>query len=139
MLMQEKHRIMKSFAKYSLFQLSQDKIKSAVRKSGEAVGLFGFEGLVWIAALVYLGFFFNPGEAHFTICPLSNFGFADCPGCGLGRSVSLLMHGHVAGSFEAHMLGIPAVLILLFRIVSIVRTNININKILKSESEEYYA
>lgn len=35
-----------------------------------------------------------------------------CPGCGLGHAVSYLFRGDVVSSFQAHPLGLPAVLIL---------------------------
>lgn len=114
---------MKLFAKYSLmerliiiFDLLNQKVLGKIK-------LLGFEGFVWISALTYLAFFFDPVESHFTICPLSNFGFEDCPGCGLGRSISLLFSGKFIESFQTHILGIPAVVILLLRIFTIFKTN----------------
>ena len=87
------------------------------------VSVFGIEGIIWISALLYLAFFIHPYETHFTICPLSNLGFEHCPGCGLGNSIALLFHGKISQSFEAHILGIPALLIILHRIVSLVKFN----------------
>lgn len=84
----------------------------------------GFEGFIWIAAIIFLAFFVNPYEAHFTICPLSNLGFEHCPGCGLGNSIALIFHGRFSQSFNTHILGIPALLIILHRIFAIINSNL---------------
>lgn len=89
--------------------------------------LFGLEGIVWITALIYLATFNNYNEQHFTICPLSNMGIENCPGCGLGRSVSVVLHGHFLESFNFHWFGIPALIIILFRIFQLIRNNFNLN------------
>ena len=88
----------------------------------------GLEGFIWIASLFYLAFFINPYEAHFTICPLSNLGFEHCPGCGLGNSIALIFRGQFAQSFESHILGIPALLIIFHRIFSLVIFNLRKTK-----------
>ena len=85
--------------------------------------LIGLEGFIWIVALVYLAFFNNPFQSHFTICPLSNAGFEHCPGCGLGNSVSFLFNGHLSESLDTHLLGIPAIIIIVYRIYSIIKFN----------------
>lgn len=69
----------------------------------------------WVVALVLL-YFANPAEYHHTLCPLGAAGFSWCPGCGLGRSITLLMHGDVLGSLQMHMMGIPVFSVLLYRI-----------------------
>jgi|SRR5690606_15983230 len=80
------------------------------------------ELLCWVMALILL-YFSDPGAHHFTLCPLENAGFNWCPGCGLGRSIALLMHGEVAASMAMHWLGIPAFLVLIHRIYSLVKQN----------------
>lgn len=92
------------------------------------VRLIGPEGFIWIAALLYFAFFVNPFETHFTICPLANVGFEHCPGCGLGNSISLFFHGYFTESFNAHILGIPALLIIFHRIYSIIKFNLKKEK-----------
>jgi hypothetical protein len=47
---------------------------------------------------------------------LANLGFNWCPGCGLGRSLSHLLHGELRQSIQMHWFGIPALLVLLYRI-----------------------
>ncbi|MBS4035972.1 MAG: DUF2752 domain-containing protein [Ignavibacterium sp.] len=130
---------MKTAAKYSPLKKIEALIYRIKRKIYFNLKMIGFEGFVWSAALVYLAFFFNPAESHFTICPLSNFGVDDCPGCGLGRSISLLFSGKITESFQTHILGIPAVLILILRIFSIMRTNYSIHKKLNSKERNQYA
>ena len=80
-----------------------------------------FEAFIWLAAIIYFAVSPVQLENHFTICPLSLAGFEHCPGCGLGRSIILFLHGRVNESWSMHPLGIPAVSILLIRIVTIIR------------------
>lgn len=86
-----------------------------LQKAGRFI-LQNLEAFVWISAIVY--FAASPVHTgnHFTICPLSLAGFEHCPGCGLGRSMILLLHGHVAESISMHPLGIIALGILTARI-----------------------
>ena len=76
---------------------------------------FPFELLVWLSALVFLAIN-NPSVHPYTLCPFSNLGFSWCPGCGLGRSISSLLHFDLSGSIHYHWFGIPAFFILLNRI-----------------------
>lgn len=130
---------MRSFAKYSLLKRLPGFFLQVVSKINFNIKMLGFEGIVWTTALIYLAFIFNPAESHFTICPLSNFGFEDCPGCGLGRSISLLFSGKFVESFQTHILGIPAVIILVSRIISILKTNYSIHKKLNMKERNQYA
>lgn len=79
------------------------------------------EALTWFAGLLLLALLPVPAADHFTLCPLYHLGFSWCPGCGLGRSVSLLFHGEAIRSFEAHPLGIFAVIVLSFRIFQLTK------------------
>jgi len=78
-----------------------------------------FEALFWIAGLVYLAVIDPYASNHLSFCPLHNLGFDFCPGCGLGRSISFILHGDIGGSLAVHPLGIPALGILGHRIVMI--------------------
>ncbi len=80
------------------------------------------EAFIWIAALIILGLT-SPVDECYSLCPLHNLGFSWCPGCGLGHSISWLFRGDIISSFYAHPLGIPAVIILILRIVAIFRKN----------------
>jgi hypothetical protein len=75
-----------------------------------------FELVFWITAMIALAITSPTEQAHFTLCPLKLLGFTWCPGCGLGHSISFLFHGDIKSSFHAHWLGIPAVLIIFYRI-----------------------
>jgi hypothetical protein len=79
-----------------------------------------FEVVVWITALLLLAFM-SPTDAHASLCPFSASGITFCPGCGLGHSISWLFRGNVDESFHAHPLGWLAVLILTWRIFTLIR------------------
>lgn len=79
-----------------------------------------FEVTFWIVALVLLATM-SPNDGHASLCPFNALGLSFCPGCGLGHSISWLFHGNPAASFNAHPLGWLAVLILFYRIVSLIR------------------
>jgi hypothetical protein len=87
--------------------------------------IIGFEAFVWISALVYLAVFSPVGQTHFTICPLSNLGFDFCPGCGLGHSITQIFHGNFIESFHTHPLGLFALIIIAYRVYTLLKTNIN--------------
>ncbi len=76
------------------------------------------EAFIWLLAILILAFS-EPGINHLSICPLANLGFEFCPGCGLGRSVSLLLHGEFDASLRMHYLGLFATGILTFRIIQL--------------------
>lgn len=79
------------------------------------------EALMWIIALSYL-VFINPYEIqHFSLCLFNNLGIDFCPGCGLGRSISMIYHGDFYGSFIMHPLGFFALSVILYRIFSLFR------------------
>lgn len=83
--------------------------------------LFSFnslEAIIWLTALILLAATGNTGT-HYTLCPLKYFGFEFCPGCGLGRSIALILHGQFIGSLRMHPLGFPALALLLWRIISV--------------------
>lgn len=74
------------------------------------------EAFIWITAIIYFALTPVHSGVHFTICPLSLAGFEHCPGCGLGRSMILLLHGYVADSFKMHPLAIFALGVLMARV-----------------------
>lgn len=94
-----------------------------MRKLGSYIPL---ELLFWLTGLLLLGLAdpqVKGGHHHFTLCPLANLGFSWCPGCGIGRSITQLMHGNFAESFNQHWFGLPALFIIGWRIVVLVRLN----------------
>jgi len=78
------------------------------------------EAWVWLAGLTVLAFLNPDNCAHYSICPFKNLGFKYCPGCGLGHSITYFFHGNIKESIQTHILGIPAVLILTSRIISLI-------------------
>jgi hypothetical protein len=87
-----------------------------------------FELAFWIAALVSLAFTDPAGPVHFSLCPLKALGITWCPGCGLGHSISYLFHGDISNSLHAHWLGIPAIIIILYRIYTLMVQRASDNK-----------
>ena len=80
-----------------------------------------FELLFWIAALVALAFS-NPAQAsQYSLCPLKLMGITWCPGCGIGHAIAWLFRGDIKNSFHAHWLGLPALLIIAYRIYTLSR------------------
>ncbi|MDP2208845.1 MAG: DUF2752 domain-containing protein [Bacteroidota bacterium] len=82
----------------------------------------GYEPIIWFVALLWLGLSDPHANTNFSLCPLKNTGINDCPGCGLGRSVSYALHGEFSQSFHIHFLGIPTIIILTFRVCSLLST-----------------
>lgn len=67
--------------------------------------------------------FLNPAEAASSFCPLDLLGFEFCPGDGLGRSIAYGFQGQFMASFQMHPAGLPAILIISIRIISIFHRN----------------
>ncbi len=87
------------------------------------------EAVLWIAGLIYL-FIINPYEAqHYTFCAFKLVGIDDCPGCGLGNSISMILHGDLTSPFSSHPLGIFALTVIVFRIFTLLSNSNPINKI----------
>jgi hypothetical protein len=80
------------------------------------------EAIIWVTAIVLLAMT-NPVDQCYSLCLFHHLGFDWCPGCGLGHAISWLFRGDVLASFNAHPLGIPAVCIIVFRVVTIIRKN----------------
>lgn len=84
----------------------------------------------WIAALVML--YTADMHSDFTLCVPSNLGYKNCPGCGLGHAITAAMHGEFIRSWHYHMLGIPALVILLLHIGKLTK------RFIKNIKIEYY-
>lgn len=99
-----------------------------------------FELIFWIAALVLLATATPVGHGHmhhFTLCPLAGMGFNWCPGCGVGRAITQLFHGNIPESVAHHWFGIPALLIIVFRIITLIRNVLKDNRKLKYKEKRY--
>jgi len=78
-----------------------------------------FELIFWIAAVIALAAA-NPATAsQYTLCPLKLMGITWCPGCGIGHAISWLLHGNISRSWQAHWLGVPALIIIAYRIFNL--------------------
>lgn len=88
---------------------------------------FPIELVFWILALVLLATA-DLHNHHFTLCPLANLGITWCPGCGLGRSITALFHGDVSASFSYHWFGIPALILISYRIYQLTKLVFNKKK-----------
>ena len=91
-------------------------------------GYINIELAAWLIALIYLAGI-NPQAAHFSLCLFNHLGIDWCPGCGIGHSISYLLHGQFKQSFEAHYLGFVALLILLHRIYTLSKNEITKHKL----------
>lgn len=87
------------------------------------------EAFFWSVAFILLALYTPSADHHISFCLFRNLGLKYCPGCGLGRSISFLFHGDLQGSLSMHPLGIPAVLIISWRIVTLTYNFLNNNKI----------
>jgi len=90
------------------------------------------EAFIWISVILFLVISPVQSNTHFTICPLSLAGFGYCPGCGLGRSMNLVLHGQIAESLSMHPMGIFALSVFVARIISVFRNNEQFQKQFKS-------
>ena len=92
-----------------MITLIKDKIVKQIRP----------EAILWIAALIYL-ITINPLRGgHLDFCVFHLIGIENCPGCGLGRSMSFLFHGDLVNSIRMHPLGIIAVILIVHRIITL--------------------
>jgi hypothetical protein len=82
------------------------------------------ELLFFSSALVGL-FFLDVSQHHFSFCPLASLGFKFCPGCGLGHSLYYLMHFQFQHSWEAHPLSFFAFFVIIHRIYTLSKKQLN--------------
>lgn len=91
------------------------------------------EAVIWITALLLLAVD-DPGAHHYTLCPFHNAGLNICPGCGLGRSITLFFHGEITTSLQTHPLGIAAVFMLTYRAVKLILRPENRTALIKNHN-----
>ena len=82
------------------------------------------EPLFWIAGLIFLALQ-NPNSIYASMCLSDIIGITNCPGCGLGTSISYLFDGQIIQSIQTHFLGIPVVIAIIFRITKIIKFKID--------------
>ncbi|MER3471918.1 MAG: DUF2752 domain-containing protein [Chitinophagaceae bacterium] len=85
------------------------------------------ELIIWLAALVLL-FNMQTTSAHFSFCVFSILGFQHCPGCGIGHAIHYALHVDFVSSWKAHPFGIPATLIIVYRIYQLLLKTYKNNK-----------
>lgn len=73
----------------------------------------------WMLGLLLLAGLEPGGEHLFSLCPVSWVWQSGCPGCGLGRSIAYLFRGEIMSSWQAHPLGVPALLLLSWRVTGL--------------------
>jgi len=72
------------------------------------------ELIFWTASLLYL--FFLPFAEGPSLCFFSLIGITFCPGCGIGHAIHDAFHFRFSESFRHHYFGIPALLVIIYRI-----------------------
>ena len=84
--------------------------------------------MFWIGGLALLSFLDPARSPTFDLCLYKFIGVDFCPGCGLGRSVSFLMHGEPVQSLNAHVLGPFALIVIIFRIIVLTKNSLTIHR-----------
>lgn len=79
-----------------------------------------FEVIFWTSGLLALAIMDPTKDQDFSFCIFKFIGIHHCPGCGLGHSVSYILHGNVRQSFNAHPLGIFALAVIFQRVTKLV-------------------
>jgi hypothetical protein len=74
------------------------------------------ELIFWIAALTALAIANPAAESQYSLCPFKALGITWCPGCGIGHAISWLLRGDIAKSWQTHWLGVPALIIIGYRV-----------------------
>ena len=100
-----------------------------VRIIQQFLNRFDLELIFLIASLVALAIS-DPEKEHFDLCIFHWLGFNYCPGCGLGHSISWFFRGEFLNAFESHFFGIPAVFIILHRIIQLILVNLKKHKLM---------
>ena len=80
---------------------------------------FNLEALLWITGLIYLSTIDLYQQGHFDFCLFKITGIEFCPGCGLGKSISMIFHGDIINSIKTHPIGIFAVIFIIKRIIEL--------------------
>ena len=77
------------------------------------------EAAIWVVGLLVVALGNPESDFHFTIFwPYYVWGIQS-PGYGLGHSISYLFRGDVISAMETHILGLPAVAIIVWRVVTL--------------------
>lgn len=74
------------------------------------------EQFFWAIALVTL-FFMDTSVKAPSFCFFKLIGLKFCPGCGIGHSIHDVLHFNFQQSFHEHILGLPAAIIIVYKII----------------------
>lgn len=85
------------------------------------------EVLMWVTGIILLALM-EPNNGHLVSFCLFSYITDWCPGCGLGHAIAWLVRGEVRASWEAHPLGIPAVLLLCWRCIQLLHFQSKYNR-----------
>ncbi|NCI45414.1 DUF2752 domain-containing protein [Sediminibacterium sp. WSJ-3] len=70
-------------------------------------------------------YFLPEKQARISFCPSVLTGLGPCPGCGIGRAIHYALHFEWGQSWQNHMMGIPAVIIIFSRIKQLLHLSTN--------------
>ncbi|WP_057936411.1 DUF2752 domain-containing protein [Algoriphagus resistens] len=87
----------------------------------QRIATLPLELIFWLGSLVAILLLDPHGDSHLSLCPLSQLGFEWCPGCGLGRSMSLLARGEFQDSWHMHPLALLAYVVIISRIWQLIK------------------
>lgn len=88
---------------------------------------FPLELVFWLSCIVAIFLLELKEETHVSLCPLDQLGFDWCPGCGLGRSMNLLVQGEIQASWSMHPLAMFAFVVIFSRIWTLIKNLKTIN------------
>lgn len=91
------------------------------RRGWSAVRGVPREAVIWVVGLTAMAAADPTAPPLIDLCLFDAVGVSFCPGCGLGHAIAWLARGDVVASVQAHPLGLPAIGVLLYRIVYLVR------------------
>lgn len=90
---------------------------------------FPWEAFIWIAGVAFVAIPDPAIDRSWSLCLFEVLGITgregllnSCPGCGLGHAVGYLFRGEFALSVDAHLLGLPAVIVLSGRSIGLLKT-----------------
>lgn len=81
--------------------------------------MIDLEALIWTAGLAIVAIGNPESDIHLTLFWPQWIFDIQSPGYGLGHSIGYLFRGDMHSSLDSHWLGIPAVVILLHRIITL--------------------
>jgi hypothetical protein len=75
------------------------------------------ELILWLIALVFV--WIMPTTPLQSFCLFKQIGLTFCPGCGIGRAIHEVMHANWVASWHYHKLGLPALVMICWRILKL--------------------